>query len=75
MRNFTMEDNCVCIGYAHMAMEIYNRRIEKAKKEHDYQDEYYNMRMLSEEEMRKILSCLHSAFDRCTEEEALNYGR
>lgn len=75
MRNFTMEDNCISVGYTYMAMEIYNHRIDIARQESDYQDECYNMHMLTEDEMRKILSCMYAAFDRYSEEEAFRYRK
>ena len=41
-----MQDNNVCVGYARLALDIYNDRVKTAQTECDYQDEYYDNHML-----------------------------
>ena len=67
-----MEDNNIAIGYGKLAFEHYNRRVAKANKEDDTDDDYFGLPQLTEEQQRRLVGAMHRSFDNFTEQQAFD---
>lgn len=64
MKSWTLDDNYTAMGYLRIAIEQYNK----------YTADNNNYPTITEAQAKKLIGCMHRAFDEYSESEAYDKG-